>query len=566
MDNSQNDQLITAIINSCPFNLLQHLDKSSQLVNNPSLSQIPFSFDEKKSSTHITPFHLSFFTEPASLSKRKGQYFTPSYISVFMVRKSLIHLFRLKSNITELIFGDIACGSGNLLIPLLEELKHKTTKEMGKDEFLKLISTNFYGFDIDSISLWIARTRILFFLSNLFPDFSPKNVKLNLYNSDALKPLKINKKKEIEDSFFDLIVLNPPYMNYGLRNAQKFDKEFRKTLRARFYSAEYKLSLYPIFMERSIELLNDDGILGIITPDSYLLGRYYSKIRSYLLQNTNVLDISLLGFEPFLGVTLGRPTISFLRKTKERNKSSFTARWIHSFSSFQENTGEEFQNFQSEFHSNFYNRFHLFFNREDKKFVKDWEKRSSKQIADIVSIHTGVRSKIGQKNIISHKQKSSTWKKGIISSSQVKPFFLDYQNHWININPTLLWSGGFDKKVNENPKLIMRQTGYQIVSCVDTDGYYHLNNCHSISPISTETNLYALATVLNSQDFNRFYHILSIEKGRTFAQMDIEFLLKLPILTFSYEVEKKLEQFYFQQNILAKKGEILLNVSLSDFL
>jgi hypothetical protein len=184
----------------------------------------------------------------------------------------------------------------------------------------------------------------------------------------------------------------------------------------------------------------------------------------------------------------------------------------------------------------------------------------------MVSIHTGVRSKISQKNIISHKQKNSTWKKGIISSSQVKPFFVDYQNHWININPTILWSGGFDKEVNENPKLIMRQTGYKIISAVDLDGYYHLNNCHSISPKDKETNLFAFGAILNSIEFNRLYHILSIEKGRTFAQIDIEFLLKLPLMDFSPEDEKKLEQQYIKLNKSAKEGQIHNILSLSDFL
>lgn len=563
---SQNDHLISTIIDSCPFNLEEYFEESESFFKEQDFSRFSFSLKEHDSATHLTPFHLSFYSEPKAAAKQKGQYFTPSYISNFIVKKSLKYLLSSKAEPSEMFYGDIACGSGNLLIPLLNQIYSSSLNVLTTEDFFKFISTNIYGFDTEPISLWISKIRMYIYLSNKFHDFYPNSVKLNLYHTNALHNLKINKSKEIERGFFDLIVLNPPYMNYGLRNAQKYDKEFRNFLRNRFFSAEYKLSLYPIFMERSIELLKDKGILGIITPDSHLLGRFYSKIRSYLLQNTNILDISLLGFEPFTGVTLGRPTITFLKKTNIPPKRPFPTRWIPSFSSFVDEEWEEYLNSQNDFSNNFYNRFHLFFNSKDEKFVHEWNELSTQRVQDIATIHTGVRSKVGQKNIVSKSQESSTWRRGIISSSQIKPFFLDYQDHWINLDPSILWSGGFDKKVNENPKLIVRQTGYQVIASVDLEGYYHLNNCHSISPKKHNTNLFALATILNSTEFNRLYHILSIEKGRALAQIDIEFLLKIPILILEEEEEKKLEEFYLVKSKAAKKKESYVDFSLFELL
>ena len=130
----------------------------------------------------------------------------------------------------------------------------------------------------------------------------------------------------------------------------------------------------------------------------------------------------------------------------------------------------------------------------------------------------------------------------------MKPFFLNYQEDWINIDPSILWSGGFDKKIIENPKILIRQTGYQIVTCVDKEGYYHLNNCHSLSPKDKKLNLFALSVVLNSKEFTEVYQILSMEKGRALAQIDIEFLLKIKIPLLSTTQEKKLENFYFKQS------------------
>ena len=564
MELSESNQIISEIYNTCPFNLKEQIDKTNSLIKNQEETHYSYSLNENNSANHLTPFHLSFYKEQISSAKKKGSFFTPSYISDFIIEKSLSFLLSKKADILEQIFGDIACGSGNLLLSLLYQLCNilSEDKKKSKQEFIKLILNNIYGFDTDPVSLWITRIRILFFLSQEFPNLSINMFNINLYLADALKTLNIE-QKEVNNSFFDLIILNPPYMNYGLRNAQKYDKNFRNFLKKNFFSAEYKLSLYPIFMERSIELLKKDGILGIITPDSFLLGRYYSKIRSYLLQKTNILDISLLGFEPFSGVTLGRPTVSFYRKNNKPSESSFYARWIPSFSSFKEKKWEEYSNHQSKFTANFHNRFHLFFNSEDEKFIVDWNNRSTQRLQDIVTIHTGVRSKITQKNIISSKKEGDTWKKGIISSGQIRPFYLDYQNHWINIDPSLLWSGGYNKEIIEKPKIILRQTGYKIISCVDLNGYFHLNNCHSMSPKNKRTNLFALAAVLNSDEFNRLYHVLSIEKGRALAQIDIEFLLKLPIFSFEKE-ERKLQEFYWQKNRDVKRRNTLINYSLDE--
>ncbi len=427
---------------------------------------------------------------------------------------------------------------------------------------IDFITKNIYCYDIDPVALWICKARILFFFLQNFPDNPLPDLSINLNLGNSLINSTIRK-----NLFFDLVVSNPPYMCYGLRNSQNYTKDFKNYLRKRFSSAEYKLSLYPIFVERTLELLKKNGILGIITPDSYLLGRYYSKIRSYILKNSQILDISLLGFEPFDNVTLGRPTITFLRKNKQLIENiKFLARWIESCATMVEEEWDEHTNSISDILNDSLNRFYVFFSQEDESYVKNWLKKSIHSIQDIATIHTGVRSRVGKKGIISKSKNGKTWKRGIISGSQIKPFCLDYQNHWLNIDPSILWSGGFSDEIVEEPKIILRQTGYQITCCVDTEGYYHLNNCHSLSPKNKELNLYALAVVLNSPEFNRLYNILSIEKGRSLAQIDIEFLLRFPLMLVDKETEERLEEFYFEQNKRIISGLEHHEYSINDFL
>ncbi|MCG3223783.1 MAG: N-6 DNA methylase, partial [Candidatus Heimdallarchaeota archaeon] len=363
---------------------------------------------------------------PRSSLKKKGQFYTPQYISDYIARKTLSFFFQEteKCSINDILIADIASGSGNLLLSFLSNLSKLVQSDFpGKlFDFHKFASSNLFAFDIDPIALSICKLRIFFFLctissSNQLPkldkNFQLGNTLLDYglgHSSDIdyfAQPIDLINKKGSPLNFH-LVISNPPYMCYGLRNAQNFRDEYKIFLRDRYLSSEYKLSLYPIFIERALELLKENGILGIITPDSFLLGRYYSKIRSYILKHSLIQEITMLGFEPFKTTTVGRPTLSFLKKQTnaypEDPNLAFIASWFENLNDFLKQFKKAHTNFQSDFQDTEHNRFFLFFSDKDRNIVKDWNKKSEIQLEDIATIHTGIRSKIGQKNIISDKK------------------------------------------------------------------------------------------------------------------------------------------------------------------
>ena len=106
---------------------------------------------------------------------------------------------------------------------------------------------------------------------------------------------------------------------------------------------------------------------------------------------------------------------------------------------------------------------------------------------------------------------------------------LIYEGHWLNIDPQLLYKGGWDPvRVNQR-KILIRQTGYTLTACIDDNGYYHLNNIHSFILHSPVVNLDYLLMLLNSRLFSFYYHAVTMEYGRTMAQTDIDTLELLPI-------------------------------------
>jgi len=314
-----------------------------------------------------------------------------------------------------------------------------------------------------------------------------------------------------------------------------------------FNSAEYKIATYPIFMERSIEISHDGGYSSLIVPDSFLLGQYFSKIRKFILDNCEIKNLLFLTFKVFVGSTVGRSIIYIFRKNSDvrlRNNNLAKVELFKSLEDFSNNRGQWYSYRQSYFSNTDLNRFKLFFAKKDYEIVIFIDKSDSTQIKTYLVGHTGVRSLIGQKNIISKEAKDKHYKRGLISSAQVIRYSLFYDGDYININPKLLNKGGWDKDVVENPKILIRQTGDGIIATIDHQKFYHLNNLHSFSPNTPKVQkfLNSLLVIINSWFLTWYYRKISLEEGRTMAQTDIETIEKLPIPEITHTIKDVLDR------------------------
>lgn len=333
-------------------------------------------------------------------------------------------------------------------------------------------------------------------------------------------------------SDFNIVIGNPPYVSYGLRGVGKttsFESEYFK----KHYqnSAEYKISLYAIFIERALQLCSDQGIQSFIVPDSFLLGKYFSKIRRHILDKTQIEKILLLSQSVF-GAVVGYSVVYLFRKTNSERGQIKAMRVLDS----ELKTIESYSYPQSTFGENNLNRFRLFFSKEDMKFVESVE-RFDLKIKDIIEFKSGLISKSGQKNIISDQQGNDEWKKGVISGSEIKGYSVHWAGNYIHYKKELIKSG-YGNVEYFNPKVFVRQTGDKITCAYDKSGYLCLNNVHVGNIISDKIPVEVVVAILNSGLINKYYQIISLEKGRVMAQIDIDVLESIPVPS---SIDKKIQ-------------------------
>ncbi len=327
---------------------------------------------------------------------------------------------------------------------------------------------------------------------------------------------------------FDIVIGNPPYIGTGSRDtSRRMTQEEKEYYRNNYpNSAEYKINMYALFMELAINSCKDGGVSSFIVPDSFLLGMYFSKIRAYILKTCKVKHIAILGSDVF-NACVGYSVIYLFQKQKHDDDDLMKFIDVVQKNGFVDDS-HSFAYPQSYAKKLDRSRFRIFFDKTTKDLIDKIENNSCK-LGKNYTGRTGVRSKIGQKNILALSQEKPTYKKGITSGSQVIEYKVIYEGDWINIDPPLLNAGGWDKDIIENPKLFVRQTADTIIASYDEDGLYHLNNVHSFAPNNDEWNIKYILAILNSKVIRWYYEILANEKGRPMPQTDIETLEALPI-------------------------------------
>ena len=187
------------------------------------------------------------FYQTADLNDRKakGQYMTP-----FNICDKALNIDLTKYN----KILEPSCGTGQFIDSIIK-----------KKSNAKITGVEFDDTIFQSISK-IYKTN--------------KNIKL--INHDFLN-------WETEEKF-DLIVGNPPYFEF--KPSSNIKKLYGDVICGR-------ANIYSLFIKKSIDLLNPNGLLIFVIPTSILSSAYFKNIRNYIVQFCNIEKIEILNTDDF---------------------------------------------------------------------------------------------------------------------------------------------------------------------------------------------------------------------------------------------------------------------------
>ena len=126
-------------------------------------------------------------------------------------------------------------------------------------------------------------------LHNRFPNTNIRGIEYNetIYqcishlNNDKIAIFNIDYLKYETNTKYDLIIGNPPY--YVMKKSE-VDKYYHPYF-------EGRPNIFILFIIKSIQLLNDNGILSFVLPKNFLNCLYYDKTRKYIVVHFQILHI-----------------------------------------------------------------------------------------------------------------------------------------------------------------------------------------------------------------------------------------------------------------------------------
>jgi len=116
---------------------------------------------------------------------------------------------------------------------------------------------------------------------------------------------------------FDVVIGNPPYV-FAREKILQVEKEFYTK---NYYSANYQVNTYLLFIEQTIKIIKPNAIYGLIVPNAWLMVYSGQGLRKYLLDQCRLYQIINLEGYSFEGVNV--ETIIILSEKQKIENNDF---------------------------------------------------------------------------------------------------------------------------------------------------------------------------------------------------------------------------------------------------
>ena len=199
--------------------------------------------------------------------QRYGVVYTPDMITEYIIKRTV-------KRDTKTIC-DPACGTGTFLLSALKRIH-----ELSDRKVIDIIENSIYGADILKEHIMYSKIVLILYMLLIGEDKETLDFNLSLCNS-----LTVDWKRKYPEisNGFDVIVGNPPYIRI-----QDIPETEKSKLETRWKTCIGSYNIYFTFFELGVDLLNNTGVLGYISSNSFFTSLAGKNLRKWLQENRYV--------------------------------------------------------------------------------------------------------------------------------------------------------------------------------------------------------------------------------------------------------------------------------------
>jgi hypothetical protein len=426
----------------------------------------------------------------------------------------------------------------------------------------RILLNNIYGVDIDVNAVEITKLSLLLkcmegettasieTMQRLFHERVLPSIDDNICNGNSLidtdfydNQLDFKEEKKVKpfswkhafpDVFkqggFDIVISNPPYVM--LQNTE-IRKVFDYTLQ-KYFSAKYKIDTYQLFIERSLNLLQKGGMLGFITPNTFLKNIHSEPLRKFILKNAIVKNILLFNYAVFKSASVDTSIIILAKgqataKDKIQVSCSDLAFEVTNVTKIPQIT---FQNNQR-------SEFNLFVSTDDLQILG--KITDNPKLGDYCGVYFGIQT-FDRAKFVNKTQKNKRYEP-VIDGWNIEPYKLHDSEEFVYYIPSAIKSGG-NEKIYRQDRICVRQIGLFPIATFVPANIFTLNTIYNIYPTQkNNVSLKFLLGLINSNVTKFFWKKKISDEKKIFPKIKKEALLSIPIPTLNLSQKSNKEKY-----------------------
>jgi hypothetical protein len=313
---------------------------------------------------------------------------------------------------------------------------------------------------------------------------------------------------------FDVVIGNPPYIDS--RENEDIQKEYWKT---NYKSTEFgKTNTYEIFIEKGIEILNNDRILTYIFPIVWLSVEACQSSRRYVLSNFTAKEIAYTEAAVFADANVDTMVLQ-ITKTKPNLEHKIA---VKKFNNIFSNI-DEFKNVVQQNESDKFKRVYLKLDAIYEKIIRTISDKCTK-LSELVEVVNGIATGPNKEKYFASSKLNENYKPLLMGSS-IQYYKTEFEQIWINYDRKILHRAREESIFLADEKIIMQRIRNvklerRIVATLDNEKYYTFNSVNNLLKKDKEYNLRYVLGVLNSKLVNYLIKNLSSNTNLTAQDLD----------------------------------------------
>jgi adenine-specific DNA-methyltransferase len=315
---------------------------------------------------------------------------------------------------------------------------------------------------------------------------------------------------------FDVVIGNPPYIL--VQNIPGLDLSIKKKY-LDYKSAQYKVDLYHLFIEKGVELLSDNGAISYITPNTFIKNKHNNLLRELIYKSSHLELIVLFYSQVFESVSVDNLIFVFTNTIEKSETRIYEIRKSIQEISSSPRLHDENSIQPPEYVFNFDQT-------EENSLVLNKIESNSLPLKHFGRAYFGIQT-FDRKTFVAETKQDNSWKP-VIDGGNVFRYRLTSNTDFVNFIPSSIKSGG-NPDVYKRNRIVVRQIGKYPEGAVCPPGLFTLNTIYNIFITNNEVSLYFLLAQINSPVIRYHWLANNYDNKATFPKIKKAPLESIPI-------------------------------------